>query len=357
MASGRGRGWCFTLNNYTPAEVTKLLDQSYKYLAYGKEVGESGTPHLQGYIHFECARTFSQVRKLLGPRFHLERRKGSLRQAIDYCSKDGDFHEFGSRPSTQKEKGQAEKDRWARIMLLAQQGELATLRQEFPKESIIHGPRLLALHAPVTKPLNGELCHEWWVGSTGTGKSRLLWELYPQHYAKTLNKWWDGYAFQDVVVIEEWAPRNECTASFLKVWADRYAFTCEVKGAMLPMIRPKKLIVLSNYTIEQCFPQKEDCDPLLRRFKIINFPTGKFHAMARRDNYLRDDICAPDPSALPIPMPTVIPPAVPIQDPEITSSDAVSSSDSGYKSDTESDQLGLFNFLDPLNPWFSPSSP
>ena len=210
---------------------------------------------------------------------------------MEYCKKDGNYEEAGTRPASQREKGQrggqAQKERWANIVDLATKGDLATLRREYPMEACLHGPRLLALHAPETKPLDGELCHEWWTGPTGTGKSRLVWELYPSHFAKTLNKWWDGYSFQEVVVIEEWAPRNECTASFLKIWADRYAFTCEVKGAMLPMIRPKKIIVLSNYTIEQCFPQKEDCDPLLRRFKVINFPDGKFHARARQNNYLR----------------------------------------------------------------------
>jgi len=322
MASGRGRGWCFTLNNYTPAEVTTLHAIPYSYLVYGKEIGANGTPHLQGYLHFTNAKKFTQVKALLGLRYHLERRKGTLQQAIEYCKKDGEFFEFGNKPITSKEKGQAEKDRWARILSLAKQGQVDQLQLEFPKESILHGPRLLALHEPATKPLDGVLSHEWWVGPTGTGKSRLLWELYPQHYAKTLNKWWDGYKFQDVVVIEEWAPRNECTASFLKVWADRYAFTCEVKGAMLPMIRPKKLIVLSNYTIEQCFPAKEDCDPLLRRFKVINFPEGKTHARLRVDNYKVDNPPTPPPAQQPL-----------IQNPEAPS--VYSDSDDGYISDGE----------------------
>lgn len=316
--AGRGRGWCFTCNNYTESKQQRLVNTKYKYLVYGRETGESGTPHLQGYIHFECTRTKSQVIKLLGPGFHVERRMGTLDQAIAYCKKDGDYDEFGEKPKNSKEKGQAEKDRWGRIVSLAEAGNIAELKQDFPKEMVLYGPRLLALHKPERKPLNGELCHEWWTGATGTGKSRLVWELYPNHFAKSLNKWWDGYSFQDVVVIEEWAPRNECTASFLKIWADRYAFTCEVKGAMLPMIRPKKLIVLSNYTIEQCFPQKEDCDPLLRRFKVINFPDGKFHAYARKDNYLREDIQEKEP---------------PVQDPTITSS-PYSSSD-GYESGNE----------------------
>lgn len=321
MASGRSRGWCFTLNNYTDAEETALQHIQFAYLIYGREVGLNGTPHLQGYIHFTNAKKFTQIKAMLGLRYHLERRKGTLEQAITYCKKDGDYLEFGRKPMSGKEKGQAEKDRWGTILSMAKAGDITGLQREYPKEAILHGPRLLALHEPNTQPIDGPLSHEWWVGPTGTGKSRLVWELYPQHFAKTLNKWWDGYKFQDVVVIEEWAPRNECTASFLKVWADRYAFSAEVKGAILPMIRPKKLIVLSNYTIEQCFPQKEDCDPLLRRFTVINFPGSKFHAQARVHNYLQQPIPTPPPNEQP-----------PVQDPSLESN--YSDSD-GYVSDGE----------------------
>jgi hypothetical protein len=46
--------WCFTLNNYTTDELEFLSSSilgsgEYNYII-GKEIGESGTPHLQGYI-------------------------------------------------------------------------------------------------------------------------------------------------------------------------------------------------------------------------------------------------------------------------------------------------------------------
>ena len=286
----RGRGWCFTLNNYTADEEERLQTAiPYEYLGYGREVGKEGTRHLQGYIHFKSQRTFKQVRLLLGPRFHIEKRRGSAGQAIAYCEKEGDFVEWGRRPMEAKQKGkmggEAEKARWADIIRLAEAGETQQLKTKYPGEYVRCLPRLLSLHAPASKPLDGELLHEWWVGPTGTGKSRTAWELYPEHYSKTLNKWWDGYQFQPVVICEEWSPKNECTASALKIWADRYPFTAEVKGAMLPKIRPVKIIILSNYTIEQCFPAKEDCDPLLRRFKVVRFPEQKPWARMLANNW------------------------------------------------------------------------
>lgn len=290
----RARGWVFTLNNYTAEDEarTKAIKERHnaKYLTYGREVGEgTGTPHLQGFIYFNSARTGRQVRNMFKSKVWTEPQMGPLDKAIAYCQKDGDFTELGERPKTPQEAGTKgglmEKNRWSSILQLAQRGDFTTLQELFPHEWLQYRPRLVTEYKPERKPMGGELPHEWWVGPTGAGKSRLAWELYPSHYAKTTNKWWDNYQFEDVVIIEEWSPKNECTASCLKKWADRYPFPCEVKGAMVPNIRPRKIIVLSNYTIEQCFPNKEDCDPLLRRFKVIQFPIGKAWARARVNNF------------------------------------------------------------------------
>lgn len=81
----------FTLNNYTQDELTTLLQDLGKHqYIIGKEVGESGTPHLQGYIEFATPVKFRTIKKIL-PRAHLEKAKGNKQQNIDYCSKDGNF--------------------------------------------------------------------------------------------------------------------------------------------------------------------------------------------------------------------------------------------------------------------------
>lgn len=99
--------------------------------------------------------------------------------------------------------------------------------------------------------------------------------------AKRINKWWDGYKRQEVVAIEEWSPEAKLTAQSLKQWADHYPFQGEIKGGSMQGLRPRKLIVLSNYTIEQCFDRVEDRDPILRRFKVIKFPEEKQSARFR----------------------------------------------------------------------------
>jgi len=45
--------WCFTYNNYTGPLLTllsEILNINCSIVFYSKEIGESGTPHAQGYF-------------------------------------------------------------------------------------------------------------------------------------------------------------------------------------------------------------------------------------------------------------------------------------------------------------------
>ncbi len=98
--------WCFTLNNYTEFEYEFLSSSFSKeseryFYIIGKEVGESGTPHLQGYVALKDRK--KKFRPL--PKFgvyrgendnkkqalHFERARGNREQNYKYCSKDGEF--------------------------------------------------------------------------------------------------------------------------------------------------------------------------------------------------------------------------------------------------------------------------
>ncbi|AYP28704.1 MAG: putative viral replication protein [Cressdnaviricota sp.] len=271
----RSRAWCFTINNYTPLEFETLKLLQAQYIILGREIGETLTPHIQGYVYFTNAKTRPAVSRML-PRAHLEKRFGSHTQAADYCKKEGDFWEHGEAPVESTEASQrggaATKIAWDKILEHVRRGDTEYVAVNYPKIYIQLKPRLESLHAPTVAPMSGELLHEWWVGKSGTGKSRALWELYPAHYEKPLNKWWDGYKHEDTVAIEEWSPQNVCTTSSLKRWADRYPFAGEIKGGVMQRLRPKKIIVLSNFRPDQCFVMAEDLEPILRRFTILEFP-------------------------------------------------------------------------------------
>lgn len=101
----QSKRWVFTLNNPTSTEVDvlKALETSddVRYITWGNETGESGTPHLQGFVIFNGSKRLRAVKRILGNRVHAESARGTSQQARDYCHKDGDFIEFGSFPDRQ----------------------------------------------------------------------------------------------------------------------------------------------------------------------------------------------------------------------------------------------------------------
>ena len=111
------KAWCFTLNNYTKEEHGAMVLQfskiseknpNFKYIV-GKEVGEQGTPHLQGYIQSNKKfRPLPQFKVMRDNKqaMHFERAKGNAMQNFRYCSKDGDFVSNMDRPYMNEEEAQ-----------------------------------------------------------------------------------------------------------------------------------------------------------------------------------------------------------------------------------------------------------
>lgn len=112
----------------------------------------------------------------------------------------------------------------------------------------------------------------WIWGPSRTGKT--YWARHFSNkriYVKPINKWWDGYDGQEIVIIEDIDP-DSCKhlAHYMKIWSDRYPFTAALKGSST-VISPKdySLIVTSNYSIDDCFDGK-DIIPIQSRFEDWN---------------------------------------------------------------------------------------
>lgn len=277
----RSRAWCFTLNNYTAGDEAVCAVVGCVYLIYGREVGANGTPHLQGYVYFANAKTFNAVKNLLPAGCHLEVSKGSSLQNKEYCSKDGDFVEFGERPLSPAEKGASEKERWSQARAAATSGDIEAVPDDIYIRYYRTMKEIAKDHMACPDELDG-VCGLWLYGEAGTGKSRYAAEHFPQHYMKMTNKWWDGYQKQDIVVMDDMDPDHSCLRHHIKRWADRYPFIGETKGGAIS-IRPKKFVITSQYSIEQMFknkdgtPDVETIAAIRRRFEVKHFGRGQFN--------------------------------------------------------------------------------
>lgn len=263
------KNWCFTLNNYTEAEVaflttiTEKEDSVIRFVAFAHELGSlEETPHLQGYLCCKHSVRMTQLKKLL-PRAHLEKMKGRIDQSAAYCSKQSELQKFGIEP---KPPGPSEKNRWAQTLEHAKSSQLDEIEPDIRIRYYNTLNRIARDYAPPPQTIDGLLSNEWIWGPPGSGKSRRAREENPNCYIKSLNKWWENYNGEDVVLIDDFQPGFHMEY-FIKIWSDRYPFRADIKNSSA-LIRPQRIIVTSNYSIEQCF-QGVDCEAVKRRFVEI----------------------------------------------------------------------------------------
>lgn len=270
----KSRNWCFTLNNYTDDDIARLNANVnvVRYMIYGKEVGEAGTPHLQGFFCLPNAVRFPTAKNVVGERAHLEVARGSVEQNVEYCSKQGDVFEVGDRPLSPKEKGAKEKRRYEEAWDAAINGNIEDVDADI-RVRHYNTLKKIRLDKVAERDLTDTTAEMlWYYGESGTGKSRKARTDHPDAYLKMCNKWWDSYVDQDVVLIEDLDVKHAVLVHHLKIWADRYPFLAEVKGGSVK-IRPRLLIVTSNYHPSAIWTDPRDLEPILRRFKIVHFAT------------------------------------------------------------------------------------
>lgn len=254
-----GKRWCFTVNNWEPNDEETFQNLDCKYLVYGRETGESGTPHLQGFVTFGSNKTLTGMKKLHATA-HWEQAKGTSPQAADYCKKDGDYFEKGDIPSPGK------RTDLKSVCDMVKAGEsLAEIASEHPDTWVKFGRGITSLKLILDKPYEHTGVRGIWLyGPPNTGKSH-----HARNFAiaaggifnKAQNKWWDGYNGEPAVVLDDMD--NDALAHYLKIWSDKWSCTGETKGGTIHL-KHKWFIVTANESIEELFSEK----PLVMRDAI-----------------------------------------------------------------------------------------
>lgn len=267
------RNVCFTLNNYTEQEETDLKSIECDYIIFGHEIGEQGTPHLQGYIEFGFNKKDTAL-KNFNKRIHWEPRKGTAKEASDYCKKTdqnpfikGTISNQGARTDLQELNKQIKEG----IITVDQ------IADQKPDIYHLYGRTLNKLEdlANRKKFRKSMTTCDWYYGPTGVGKSTIAFKDYNPDKCYSWqhddNGWQDDYTGQETVIINEF--RGGIHFGYLLSMID---WTPDVKlrrrnRSPMPFIT-KHIIITSSlppWLVYNNLGSEDKLAQLYRRIKII----------------------------------------------------------------------------------------
>lgn len=124
------------------AGVHVTRETKLTFIAFQQEVGESGTPHLQGYLQLERSISIAKVTDwliaIVGTQVHTEKTMGSSQQAYDYVTKEDsrventEPYESGVITHHDAARGQGTRTDLADVKAAIEQGEtLVNLKSQY----------------------------------------------------------------------------------------------------------------------------------------------------------------------------------------------------------------------------------
>lgn len=259
--------WCWTLNNPTIAEEEAIKayarGDGASYLIFGRERGESGVYHFQGYTEFQNRQRLTTIKKIAGfNRCHFEPRRGTSTEAAQYCKKELDFFEHGTLKVSQQgrrtdlEAIKAKLDAGAteREIADAHFGQWVIFRRSFQEYRELG-------NAPRYRP---DLKVVLLRGNPGTGKSSYVYSRWPDCWISTnpILRWFDGYGGQRVSLIDDF--NGETPFRFLLRLLDKYPIRVEVKGGHTPW-NPEIIFITSNRDVMEWYGGERDTAAIARR--------------------------------------------------------------------------------------------
>ena len=270
----RFRCWVFTLNNYSDSEYSALCDGEHivnagcTFACFAKQMGSSGTPHIQGYIEFASLKSRSQLATII-PRAWLEQRKGSTQDAINYIEQSDTNVTPPVSYGTQLV-GRGKRTDLAKLteFIHSNKPTIQEIATEFPE-------KIIQFHKGISFYLNLQYGSRrdkptvsWFHGPTGTGKSKKCFESAGTQYWKNpANKWWDGYTQQQIVILDDVRGDTMKFNEWLRL-LDRYPLQVETKGGSIEFNSPE-IIITCHCHPERLFREREDMQQLLRRIDVI----------------------------------------------------------------------------------------
>ena len=121
------------MNNWDDEKLNHLKSLDVRYMVFGKEIGDQGTPHLQGYVYLHKKKSLKSVNTFFGIPMHVEVAKADSFCNREYCTKEEDFYEKGDRPLAQTEKGVKGAQFYRDVIDICEKGEIEKIKNDDPK--------------------------------------------------------------------------------------------------------------------------------------------------------------------------------------------------------------------------------
>lgn len=264
MPTLQARGWVFTINNYCDAEVDRVKQVPCLKIICGKEVGKSGTPHLQGAVWFKQKLSRKAVLALIGERAYVHPMDGKWHEQT-YCAKDGelvrmeDNSKQGSRTDLHafadaiKRKAPDEELFRDHLSCVAKYPRLESrLKASFLKQSTREFRKI-------------EVIVHW--GDAGTGKTRKPYEEGAYVFDDYEHGWWDGYDGEPVILLDDFYGGIKWSY-FLRL-LDGYQCRLKVKGGFT-YAQWTKIYITSNKHPSEWYKHFEGVVPPELKRRITN---------------------------------------------------------------------------------------
>lgn len=289
--------WVFTINNWIEDDKEALRaaakDPAVKRVVWQEEIcPTTGTPHLQGYVILAAKKTkLGLCRFMLGAaRMAHFRTRPCYSDVVNseiYCSnpeKTGaqNYEQHGlDFEAAAAEQPRTKEDHAKTIIQLAEKGDWATLKNEYPTQYLYCQTQFTkvftrALEVPDIH--DGVLDNYWVFGKPGAGKDQYIQSLIEAAgvavYKKPANnKWWNEYAGQSAVWYQDLGKRARELEDDYKLWLDRHKQLVDTKHGMV-WCNARTSYISSQYHPNDVF-DADTADAIIRRVQLIEIKDGK----------------------------------------------------------------------------------